>query len=98
MTTSLYTSGYAPPRVKAEWDRCSMGLDSAKSMLGTWSEHRGSALAECVAWFDDDGAARVIVGQYESGDRVIVRRSRRDFTIRFERPSLTHPQEAPNHG
>lgn len=95
MSASLYLSGWSPPYTRKEWDRCSMTLDSSRHYLGRWSEHRGSPLAECIGWFDDDGSARIIVGQYESGDKIIVRLNRGGSRITFERraPSPSEPPE-----
>jgi hypothetical protein len=83
---ALYQSGWSPSNIRKAWDRCSMTLNSSKHYLGRWAEHRGSPLVECVGWFDDDGSARVIVGEYESGARVIVRLNLRNTKITFQPP------------
>lgn len=83
----LYQSGWNPAGVKKSWERNSMTLDSTERAYGGFGN--GSRMVEAVGWFDDDGACRCVVMDYDSGRRVIVRHLSRSTKITFSRVPAT---------
>lgn len=80
---SLYHSNWSPPGIRKDWERCSMTADSATRVYGDLGN--GAALTEAVAWFDDDGACRAAVLDFDSGRRVTVKHLARSTKITFGR-------------
>jgi hypothetical protein len=92
--SDLYASGFAPPRVKPEWERCSMTLDSSRRLLGPLGEGLG-VLTDCVGWFDELGQTRIVVADFDNGRRMVCRFLSRSTKITFERwKALSEPAEA----
>lgn len=77
--------GWKPPGVRMgrDWDVCSMEPVSAKRYLGSWAAD--STVKECIAWFDAEDSARLIVADLEGGRRIIIRVLANSTKITFSR-------------
>ncbi len=60
-TSSLYESGFTPPSVPKDWERCSMTLDSTRRYLGSHAHLLEGEMVEAVGWFDTVGRCRVLI-------------------------------------
>lgn len=83
----LYQSGWNPPGARKAWDRCSMESKSTEHFLGNYHKMAGGEIVEAVGWFDDDGAVKAVVADYDNGKRLIARMSARTTKVTFERLS-----------
>ena len=83
MTASLYQSGWSPRGTRKAWDRCSMDIPSTVRMLGHYAEMAGGQMVEAVGWFDDDGATRILIADFDNGRRIDVRLRAHDRTVTF---------------
>lgn len=84
MASALYQSGWNPVGAKKSWERCSMDIPSAAHFLANVPS--GDAkMVECVGWFDDNGAAKIVVADYDNGRRTTVRLGARTTKIQFSR-------------
>lgn len=79
MNAVLYQSGYSPRGVRKSWERCSMDVSSTVRSFGYQMAWGNGNVVEAVGWFDDKGATRVLIADFDSGDRVTVRKSGRDW-------------------
>ena len=83
---SLYQSGWSPAGIRKDWERCSLGKDSAKAALGQFHDRMGAEVKEAVCWLDDNGCLRRMVVDYENGRRVdMSQRANGTNVIRFGR-------------
>ncbi|AYJ86219.1 hypothetical protein D3Y57_09880 [Sphingomonas paeninsulae] len=67
-----------------------MGRGNTGGLLrgkGVPSEYKDPT--EAVAWFDDDGALRILVADYENGRRVEYRANNRGSRISYTTPQAT---------
>ena len=85
--TTIYESGWSPPRTKPAWDRLSMGLDGAKRAYASWLSLKKGEPTEAVAWFGDDGACRQIVFAFGDGGGLLVQHQSRGSKVTFPRLS-----------
>lgn len=84
----LYASGWNPAGSRKTWDRCSMDVASTTKLLGVWAERAGGKVVEAVGWFDDDGATRILVADFDNGKRIDVRFLSRGHRITFSKTPI----------
>jgi hypothetical protein len=84
-SAELYQSAWNPPGYRKSWDRCSMMLVGADRLFATYASEKRGPLVECVAWFDDDGDTKAIVGDFAGGSRIVISYGKRNTTTRFMR-------------
>ena len=97
---SLYESGWSPKATPRAWDRTSMTLDSTRRLLRD-SVVPGGIMTEAVGWFDDAGALRILVCDFDSGKRLTLRVTSRGTRRCIERrpasaPRVRRPSPAPS--
>lgn len=83
--SALYRSGWSPVGARRAWDRCSMDVASTTHLLGVWAERAGGKIVEAVGWFDDTGATRILVADFDNGKRIDVRFLARGHRITFSK-------------
>lgn len=93
--TGLYQSGWSPPRTPASWERCSMDLPSALRAYGAWVRMVKESPEECVAWFDEDGACRLVAFTFKGTDRVaMIRHLARTTKVTFARTAIAKAEQS----
>lgn len=83
--SALYRSGWNPTGSRKTWDRCSMDIASTTQLLGVWAERAGGKVVEAVGWFDEDGATRILVADFDNGKRIDMRFLARGHRITFSK-------------
>jgi hypothetical protein len=62
-----------------------MDVASTTELLGVWAERAGGKIVEAVGWFDDNGATRILVADFDNGKRIDVRFLARGHRITFSK-------------
>lgn len=88
--SGLYQSGWNPPGVRKDWERCSMTTDSTERFLGRMAEGLGKCV-DSVGWFSDAGVCRVLVADFDSGRRMTVRTDGRNWKADYTRTPKAKP-------
>ncbi len=85
MSAALYLSGWSPPGIRKDWDRCSMDTKSSTQVLQPHLTPNIGAMTEAVAWFGLDGDLRCLVADFDTGRRIIHRRNARNWSTKYTR-------------
>lgn len=81
MKRNLYLSGWSPKGIRKAWERSALDNKDVQEFLGQYaSDHK---VKDCCAWFDQNGALRVIVADTDAPERIIYRRTARGANLEF---------------
>ena len=72
-----------PRGVRREWERTTIAPESAHIAFGGWAG--GRSFVSACAWFDNDDAMRVLVGDTEDGWRCTMRRRKQSTSVTVEK-------------